>query len=129
MYFPTDPGYRDTARMLVEAGLVLALEPQRTQVPLSRRHLHLLRLSSEITDPHTKTPHLFHHPPYSHHVSCDARQQPGGGVLTPASCMAVPLLEVGCTAAAHPSSLFSFCNWQRLQKSGCSWFIDHRLPE
>ena len=32
MYFPTDPGYRDTARMLVEAGLVLALEPQRTQV-------------------------------------------------------------------------------------------------
>lgn len=32
MYFPTDPGYRDTARMLVEAGLVLALEPHRTQV-------------------------------------------------------------------------------------------------
>eukprot|EP01034_Spumella_vulgaris_P029233 gene29233-36247_t len=25
-YFPTDPGYRDTARMLVEAGLVLALQ-------------------------------------------------------------------------------------------------------
>ena len=26
LYFPTDPGYRDTARMLVESGLVLALE-------------------------------------------------------------------------------------------------------
>jgi short subunit dehydrogenase-like uncharacterized protein len=25
-YFPTDPGYRDTARMLVESGLSLALE-------------------------------------------------------------------------------------------------------
>lgn len=25
LYFPTDPGYRDTARMLVESGLVLAL--------------------------------------------------------------------------------------------------------
>ena len=25
-YFPTDPGYRDTARMLVESGLVLALQ-------------------------------------------------------------------------------------------------------
>lgn len=26
MYFPTDPGYRDTARMLVESGLSLALD-------------------------------------------------------------------------------------------------------
>ena len=26
IYFPTDPGYRDTARMLVESGLVLALQ-------------------------------------------------------------------------------------------------------
>lgn len=26
IYFPTDPGYRDTARMLVESGLSLALE-------------------------------------------------------------------------------------------------------
>jgi len=31
MYFPTDPGYRDTARMLVEAGLVLAHEPTRVK--------------------------------------------------------------------------------------------------
>ena len=29
-YFPTDPGYRDTARMLVESGLLLALEPEKT---------------------------------------------------------------------------------------------------
>ena len=26
-YFPTDPGYKDTARMLAESGLTLALEP------------------------------------------------------------------------------------------------------
>ena len=26
LYFPTDPGYRDTARMLVESGLALALD-------------------------------------------------------------------------------------------------------
>ena len=25
-YFPTDPGYRDTARMLTESGLTLALQ-------------------------------------------------------------------------------------------------------
>lgn len=31
MYFPTDPGYRDTARMLVESGLVLAFEPNRVK--------------------------------------------------------------------------------------------------
>lgn len=30
-YFPTDPAYRDTARMLVEAGLVLALEPDKVK--------------------------------------------------------------------------------------------------
>ena len=31
-YFPTDPGYRDTARMLVESGLVLALQSARLKV-------------------------------------------------------------------------------------------------
>jgi short subunit dehydrogenase-like uncharacterized protein len=31
-YFPTDPGYRDTARMLVESGLVLALESDKVKV-------------------------------------------------------------------------------------------------
>lgn len=31
-YFPTDPGYRDTARMLVEAGLVLALQGELVRV-------------------------------------------------------------------------------------------------
>lgn len=31
-YFPTDPGYRDTARMLVESGLTLALEGERLKV-------------------------------------------------------------------------------------------------
>jgi len=31
-YFPTDPGYRDTARMLVESGLVLALEGGKVKV-------------------------------------------------------------------------------------------------
>ena len=30
LYFPTDPGYRDTARMLVESGLALALELDKT---------------------------------------------------------------------------------------------------
>lgn len=29
-YFPTDPGYRDTARMLAESGLLLALEQEKT---------------------------------------------------------------------------------------------------
>eukprot|EP00599_Poterioochromonas_sp_BG-1_P007141 CAMPEP_0173148702 /NCGR_PEP_ID=MMETSP1105-20130129/9877_1 /TAXON_ID=2985 /ORGANISM="Ochromonas sp., Strain BG-1" /LENGTH=490 /DNA_ID=CAMNT_0014063407 /DNA_START=339 /DNA_END=1811 /DNA_ORIENTATION=+ len=29
IYFPTDPGYRDTARMLVESGLALALESDK----------------------------------------------------------------------------------------------------
>lgn len=32
-YFPTDPGYRDTARMLVESGLVLALQLSQVPVP------------------------------------------------------------------------------------------------
>ncbi|KAJ1415215.1 Saccharopine dehydrogenase-domain-containing protein [Ochromonadaceae sp. CCMP2298] len=32
IYFPTDPGYRDTARMLVESGLVLALEGDKVRV-------------------------------------------------------------------------------------------------
>ena len=31
-YFPTDPGYRDTARMLVESGLVLALDTDKIKV-------------------------------------------------------------------------------------------------
>eukprot|EP00981_Chlorochromonas_danica_P011248 scaffold3825_cov179-Ochromonas_danica.AAC.5 len=31
-YFPTDPGYRDTGRMLVESGLVLALEGEKVKV-------------------------------------------------------------------------------------------------
>jgi short subunit dehydrogenase-like uncharacterized protein len=31
IYFPTDPGYRDTARMLVESGLALALESNKTK--------------------------------------------------------------------------------------------------
>eukprot|EP01038_Epipyxis_sp_PR26KG_P008390 gene8390-11347_t len=31
-YFPTDPGYRDTARMLVESGLALALEGDKIKV-------------------------------------------------------------------------------------------------
>jgi short subunit dehydrogenase-like uncharacterized protein len=31
-YFPTDPGYRDTARMLVESGLVLALQGDKVKV-------------------------------------------------------------------------------------------------
>jgi short subunit dehydrogenase-like uncharacterized protein len=29
IYFKTDPGYRDTARMVVEAGLAIALSPER----------------------------------------------------------------------------------------------------
>lgn len=32
IYFPTDPGYRDTARMLVESGLVLALDGDKLKV-------------------------------------------------------------------------------------------------
>jgi short subunit dehydrogenase-like uncharacterized protein len=32
IYFPTDPGYRDTARMLVESGLVLALDGDKIKV-------------------------------------------------------------------------------------------------
>ena len=32
MYFPVDPGYMDTARMLVESGLVLALEGNKVKV-------------------------------------------------------------------------------------------------
>ena len=32
-YFPTDPGYRDTARMLVAIGLVLALQLDQVTVP------------------------------------------------------------------------------------------------
>lgn len=32
LYFPTDPGYRDTARMLVESGLVLALDQAEMKV-------------------------------------------------------------------------------------------------
>jgi short subunit dehydrogenase-like uncharacterized protein len=32
LYYPTDPGYRDTARMLVESGLVLALEEEKVKV-------------------------------------------------------------------------------------------------
>lgn len=32
IYFPTDPGYRDTARMLVESGLVLALQLDKIKV-------------------------------------------------------------------------------------------------
>jgi short subunit dehydrogenase-like uncharacterized protein len=31
LYFPTDPGYRDTARMLVESGLALALDLDKIQ--------------------------------------------------------------------------------------------------
>ena len=31
-YFPTDPGYRDTARMLVESGLVLLLNRSKIKV-------------------------------------------------------------------------------------------------
>lgn len=49
IYFPTDPAYRDTARMLVEAGLVLAL--QETSI------------------------------------------KGGGGILTPAACQGLLLLE------------------------------------
>mmetsp|Transcript_31700 Transcript_31700/g.43493 ORF Transcript_31700/g.43493 Transcript_31700/m.43493 type:complete len:491 (-) Transcript_31700:58-1530(-) len=33
LYFPTDPGYRDTARMLVESGLCLSVESDRLQGP------------------------------------------------------------------------------------------------
>jgi len=32
-WFPTDPGYKDTARMLVEAGLALALEGDKVRAP------------------------------------------------------------------------------------------------
>lgn len=32
LYFPTDPGYRDTARMLVESGLALALDGAQIKV-------------------------------------------------------------------------------------------------
>jgi len=32
IYFPTDPGYRDTARMLVESGLALALDGAQIKV-------------------------------------------------------------------------------------------------
>ena len=32
LYFPTDPGYRDTARMLVESGMCLALEKEKIRV-------------------------------------------------------------------------------------------------
>ena len=31
LYFPTDPGYRDTARMLVESGMCLAIEKDKIQ--------------------------------------------------------------------------------------------------
>lgn len=33
IYFPTDPGYRDTARMLVESALVLALDRDKVSQP------------------------------------------------------------------------------------------------
>jgi len=33
IYFPTDPGYRDTARMLVESGLALALDGDKISAP------------------------------------------------------------------------------------------------
>eukprot|EP00053_Salpingoeca_punica_P009205 m.82470 g.82470 ORF g.82470 m.82470 type:complete len:484 (+) comp14920_c0_seq1:129-1580(+) len=33
MYFPTDPGYRDTARMLVESGLALSLDRAHIKTP------------------------------------------------------------------------------------------------
>jgi hypothetical protein len=33
IYFPTDPGYRDTARMLVESGLALALDIDKIRAP------------------------------------------------------------------------------------------------
>jgi len=32
LYFPTDPGYRDTARMLIETGLLLALESDKLTI-------------------------------------------------------------------------------------------------
>lgn len=32
LYFPTDPGYRDTARMLVESALVFVLNPDTIKV-------------------------------------------------------------------------------------------------
>jgi len=32
IYFPTDPAYRDTARMLVESGLALALHADKIAV-------------------------------------------------------------------------------------------------
>jgi short subunit dehydrogenase-like uncharacterized protein len=33
MFFPTDPGYRDTARMLVESGLALSLDRSKIKAP------------------------------------------------------------------------------------------------
>lgn len=33
LYFPNDPGYVDTARMLVESGLCLALEESTQNIP------------------------------------------------------------------------------------------------
>jgi short subunit dehydrogenase-like uncharacterized protein len=36
LYFPDDPGYRDTARMLVEAGLCLALDEPFAEVEARR---------------------------------------------------------------------------------------------
>jgi len=32
IYFPTDPAYRDTARMLVETGLTLALDEEKLSI-------------------------------------------------------------------------------------------------
>jgi len=32
LYFPTDPGYRDTARIVVETGLTLALDADKLHI-------------------------------------------------------------------------------------------------
>jgi hypothetical protein len=88
---------------LVEAGLVLALQPQQTQVlipPHAPRPtaavVAIISLQFFVLFPHW---HLLFHDAW--HVTC---VQDGGGVLTPAACMAAPLLKVRTQSPANATS-------------------------
>lgn len=61
LYFPTDPGYRDTARMLVEAGLALSLqENEITSSPGGGLYTPAVGIGSILTKRLVNTGCSFH---------------------------------------------------------------------
>ena len=103
IYFPTDPGYKDTARMLVESGLTLTLGAELRFYPALSSLLVYRRKYARFST-HVSRRECLAPPRPRHHLNC-------GPLAPPASPLSY--LQLLCsrsiTQQGHPQDLGLSC--------------------